>query len=106
MDDEIVPEDLGHHLGHLGLSDICLGISGEVIHYYQDVLFLSLALGTGNQYALAPGDGSHDTFHGGPLLLHLEGDALAMILDVFLCLYGHLRPEEMVTHQVKHSFKV
>ena len=42
MDDEIVTEDLGHCLGHLGSSDVCLGILGEVVCYYQDVLFLSL----------------------------------------------------------------
>ena len=38
-DDETVPEGLEHCLGHLGLSDIHLGIASEVIHYYQNILF-------------------------------------------------------------------
>ena len=42
MDDEIVPLGHGHCWGHLTLSDICLGVPGEVVHHYQYVLFLSL----------------------------------------------------------------
>ena len=38
MDDEIVPEDFGHQI----LGDVCLGILGEVVLYYQDMLFISL----------------------------------------------------------------
>ena len=51
------------------------------------------------------GMGGHDIFHGGPLSLCLEGDALAAPLDMCLCLYSHLRPKEIVMHQVEHSFK-
>ena len=42
MDDEIVPEDLGYCLSCLRLSNVCLGVLDEVVHYYQDILFLSL----------------------------------------------------------------
>ena len=31
MDYEVVPEGLGHCLGHLELGNICLGIAGEMV---------------------------------------------------------------------------
>ena len=34
-----------------------------------------------------------------------EDDALAAFLNMLLCLYSHLGPEEMVVHEVEHSFE-
>ena len=42
MEYEVVPEGLGHCLGHLGLGNIYLGIAGEMVHHYQDILILPL----------------------------------------------------------------
>ena len=49
--------------------------------------------------------GSHDIPYGSHLLLFFEGDTLVALLNMLFCLYSHLRPKEMVAHQVKHMLE-
>ena len=107
MDYEVVPEGLGHHLGHLGLGDICLGITGEMVHHYQDIFFLTLPWLQAQVIDLCQfqGMGSHDIFHGIPLLLCLKGDAPVALLNVLSDLYSHSKPKEMVMYEVEHSLE-
>ena len=107
MDNDIVPQYLGHSLGHQQLSNRDLGIPDEVVSHHQDVAspFLSLLLGTGNQGALAPGDGLLQCFPWESSAVCLDSDALAAFLNMLFHLHSHLGPEEMVTHQVEQSFE-
>ena len=102
MEYEVVPEGLGHCLGHLGLGNIHLGIVGEVVHIYQDILLLTLPWHQAQVVDVHQLQGSRLY---SLLLLHLEDDALVAPLNVFLCLGSHLKPNEMVMHQIKHAFE-
>ena len=101
---EVVPEGHGYCLHHLGSDDICLGITGEMVCHYWDIFLLSLPWLQAKVINVHwfQGMGTHDILHGNPLLLCLEGDTLAALLDVFFYLYSHLRSKEMVMHQVNH----